>query len=204
MIPIPDYLREYASEGKQKGNRLYFSLRCPCGCEAFCLSENTYSEDEKILAKKYEKSLPDFGFHSIYGGTDSDGKPYSYIKILGLFRKRITFPDIPVFMRMNVIKALCSQCRKEIILFDSRYHGCNGMTSEDEEARNYQPLFSQRNNKPHGIIVAVENEPSLEAFNDAINGQYPYEVYADSFIGISIYSTEENGRKKLLYDFETA
>ena len=204
MIPIPNYLKEYASTSSQKGNELSFILRCTCGCEDFYVLENIFTKDEKALVNEYEKNVPNIRWHSIYGELDSNGKPYNYIKILGLFKKRIVFPQAPVFMKVNVIKGICSHCQQEVVLFDSRYHGYDGMTSNDEEVRKYTPVFKQVDNKTYGVIVAIENEQTLESFNEIISEQCSYEFYSNSFISISIYTKEEYGKKRILYSFETA
>lgn len=204
MIPIPEYLKQYAIEPKQKDNHISFKLRCSCGGETFHVLEKDYTNDEKILIKEYKESIPNTGWHTIYGGLDANGKPYQYIKVLGVFKKQITLPQAPVFMDVNVIKAICPKCQKEIVLFDSRYHGYEGMTSPDEEAKKYIPHYKQRDNKLYQIKVAVENEPSLEAFNVGINEQCTFEFYSNSFGWICIHGLDENGKEKLLYDFETA
>lgn len=204
MIPIPDYLKQYALEQTQKDNRLSFKLRCSCGCETFSVLGKNYTKDENILVKEYKENIPNTRWHSIYGGVDSSGKPYSFIKILGIFKKQITFPQTPVFMEIDVIKAVCSQCQKEIVIFDSRYYGYDGMTSNDEEAKKYILHFKQRDHKLYGIKVSIENEPSLEAFNEVLNEHYSLEFYSNSFSRISIHGLDEKGKQKLLYDFETA
>lgn len=204
MIPTPDYLKQYSSKQTQKGNLLSFKLKCSCGCESFTILEKNYTNDEKRLIKEYEDSLPKIGWHSIHGELDSAGKPCHYIKILGIFKKHITFPPTPVFMEVNVVKAICLKCQKEIVLFDSRYHGYEGMIANDEEAKKYIPLFKQRGNGSYNIIVTIENEPSLEAFIENLNEQCSYEFYSNSFSCICIYGLDNNGKKKLLYDFETA
>jgi hypothetical protein len=204
MIPTLDYLKQYAIEQKQIGNQLSFKLKCLCGCETFTILERNYTNDEKRLIKEYENKIPYTGLHSIYGGLDSNGKPYSYIKILGIFKKYITFPQTPAFMDVNVMKSTCSQCQKEIILFDSRYYGYEGMMSNDIEAKKYIPHFKQSGHNLYGIEVTVENEPSLEIFNNVSNKQCSLEFYSNSFSWIRIHGLDENGKKKLLYDFETA
>ena len=204
MIPTPDYLKQYAIAQKQKGNRLSFKLKCSCGCETFTILEKDYTHNEKKIIREYENKIPHTGWHSIYGGLDSNGKPYSYIKILGIFKKYITFPQTPAFMEVNVMKATCSQCQKEIILFDSRYYGYEGMISSDAEAKKYIPHFKLSSRKLYSIEVTVENEPSLEMFNEVSNKQCSLEFYSNSFSWIRIRGLDENGKKKILYDFETA
>ena len=204
MIPVPNYIKQYATDHKQKGNRLSFHVQCSCGCNRFALLEKSYTNDEKRLIKEYEDSLPNTGWHSVYGGVDSSGKPYHYIKILGIFKKHIVFPDAPVFMDIHVLKAMCSQCRKEIVLFDSRHHGYDGMRADDAEAAKYHPHFKPRDGKLYEIEVTVENDPSLDAFNEAMGEQCSSDVYSNSFCWIGIKGTDENGRKKVLFDFESA
>lgn len=203
MIPIPDYLKEYASMSSQKRNQLSFMLRCPCGCEDFYILENTYTNDEKALVNEYEKKTPKIRWHSIYGELDSNGKPYNYIKILGLFKKKIVFPQTPVFMKVNVIKVVCTHCQQEFVLFDSRYHGYDGIISDDEDAKKYNPQFKAKWQKSHSILVEIENAPSLEAFNEMVDKKCSCEFYSNAFISISIYAIEDNGKRKMLYDFET-
>ena len=130
MILIPEYLKSYAIEEKQRGDRLSFKLRCTCGCESFVLFENRYTDEEKRLIKEYEDGFPDIGGHTLYGEMDANGKPYHFIKIFGMFKKHIDLPNPPFFMNIHVVKAQCSQCQKDILLFDSRYYGYDGMTAE--------------------------------------------------------------------------
>ena len=204
MIPIPDYLKQYTSDPTQKGNFLSFKLKCSCGCNTFTVMEKEYTDDEKVLIKEYEKSVPNTGYHTIYGGIDSDGKPYRYIKILGIFKKRITFPTPPVFMQVDVIKAICAKCQNEIVIFDSRHYGYDGMISNDEEIKKYIHQFKQKGTAPCKIEVTVENELSLEAFKKIANNDCSFEFYSNAFLSIRICRLDKNGKKKLLYDFETA
>ncbi|MBQ4601844.1 MAG: hypothetical protein IJB24_03190 [Clostridia bacterium] len=204
MIPVPEYLKQYASENKQKGNSLSFKLKCTCGCESFTIFEKDYTDNEKQLITQYENKIPDTGSHPIYGGIDSDGNPYSYIKILGIFKKHIEFPQPPGFMWIDVIKAVCSHCQSEIVLFDNRCYGYDGMTVDNEVEKNYICHFRQRDNTSYGIWITVENEPSLEEFNEMMNQQCSLEFYSNSYSRIRIHGFDENGKKKLLYGFETA
>jgi hypothetical protein len=204
MIPIPDYLKQYAVGKKQKGSRLSFKLKCTCGCEKFIIWEKEYTDDEKHLIQEYEDKIPHTGWHSIYGGLDTEGKPYSYIKYFGIFKKRVDFPQIPVCMNMNVIKAVCLQCQNDVVLFDSRTHGYDGMTSDHTEERNCIPHFKQRGNTPYSVEVAIENQPSLEAFNEMMEEQHSFAFYSNSFTSIRICGLGAKGKKELLYDIETA
>lgn len=204
MIPIPDYLKQYASELQQKGSGISFKLRCTCGCKSFVVLDKSYTEDKKRLIKEYEDSCPDVGWHSIHGGIGPDGKPCHYIKILGLFRKNIAFPEAPACMNINAVKACCAQCSSEIILFDNRYHGYDGMISDYDEEREYILHFSQKSSEICKLEIVVENAPSIESFCENTEEQCSHAFYSNAFSRITIYTVNEDGRKKQLYDFETA
>ncbi|MBR3974653.1 MAG: hypothetical protein IKJ88_02210 [Clostridia bacterium] len=204
MIPVPDYLKQYAVAEEQKGNLLSFNLRCTCGCESFSVLEKSYTDEEKRIVKAYERKFPSTGLHSIYGGTDSDGKPYSYIKIAGLFKKRIELPRTPVFMNIDIIKAVCPQCLNEIVVFDSRYYGYDAMIMDKVAEKEYNLHFSSINKSLYNIKVSVENAVSQEDFDKIAELESSVEFYSNSFYAISIYGVDEKGIKKQLFDMETA
>ena len=204
MLPVPEYLKPYAIEQKQKGNQLSFSLKCSCGCERFSVLEINHTEEEKRLIREYENQATKTGWHSIYGGLDSEGKPYSYIKVLGIFKKAIEFPQRPEFMDVHVVKAACLHCRKEITLFDSRYHGYDAMVSGDAKANEYSPQFKARNAKRYHIEVRIESEASWEVSEDLLNCGLSPELCSNAFHWIHIRGTDEKGKKEVLLDSETA
>ena len=155
MIGVPKYLSQYLSEKKQTGCTLSFKLKCICGCDVFSTVKNSCTPEEKRLQKEYEEKIPNTGWHTIYGGLDTNGKPYSYIKRFFFFKKHIVFPQEPVFMGIHVIKATCSQCKKEITVFDSRYHGYDSQfTSEEQKA--YVPHFENSKERVGKITITME------------------------------------------------
>ena len=204
MIPVPDYLKRYASNPIQKGNRLSFEVMCSCGCKLFHIFKINYSDDEKRLIEEYQKRLPRIGLHSVYGGWDAKGHHYQYIKILGIFKKKLEFPIPPIFESINISKVVCSKCQNEIILFDSRYHGYDAMNFDDKAAKKYELDFRVRDREIYGVEVVVENELSLREFQDAMGGACSLECYSNSFRHIRIKITDEKGKKFVICDSETA
>jgi hypothetical protein len=203
MIPIPDYLKQYALNPLQKGNHLSFDVNCTCGGNLFHIFKKTIENNEKKLIEQYEKSSPHTGVHSIYCGVDSHGNIYHYIKILGIFKKKIQFPTPPIVYTINVIKAVCSKCQNEIVLFDDRCYGYDGMNSDNEDAKNYKLDLKARDHKVYSLEVIIENELSLREFNEATGENVSLEHYSNSFSRICIKGTDDIGKKTLLYDFET-
>ncbi|MCI7554073.1 MAG: hypothetical protein MST00_01330 [Tenericutes bacterium] len=204
MIPIPNYINQYALAKKQKNNRLYLSLKCSCGCEKFHILKNDYTDEEKELIEEYEANYPKTGFHSTYFEADSNGNVYSYIKILGIFKKRIVFPNQPICLSVKTIKAICTKCKNEILVFDNRYYGYDGMTSENVEEKKYIPHLKMINKKSYSIEMIIENDESLEKFNEAIGEEKSFDFYSNSFSWIRINKIDENNKKTLVEDIETA
>ena len=73
---------------------------------------------------------------------------------------------------------------------------------DDEEEKEYIPNFKQRKQK-YSIEITVENELSLEAFNEVLGEQCTPELYSNSFSYIVICGVDENGNK-IKFSFETA
>lgn len=92
MIAVPDYLVPFASNVKPTKDAVCFDIQCTCGCRSFELAKNSCTAEEKKTLEEYERSLPKTGWHTIYGGIDKDGKPYSYIRKWVFFKKYIDFP----------------------------------------------------------------------------------------------------------------
>lgn len=188
MLEVPDYLKTYASEIKQKGKNFTFKLKCTCSHDTFAVYENCYTKEEEQLKKEYEEKVPDTGYHTVYGGVDSEGQVYSYIKKFGIFKKYIEFPKVPVFMTVTVIKVVCGQCNENIAVFDSRYHGYDSPDSTEEQLA-YVPYFEQIKEKSGNVLLNIE--------------QYDEEdVPPDHFSRIRVYIISGDKKKKIL-DLET-
>lgn len=204
MIPVPNYLKQYASEKNQKSSRIFFRLKCTCGCETFFVPEKVYTKEEKELIKEYESKIPDTSWHILCGERDSDCNVRWYIRRFFIFKKYIEFPDQPSFMSVKVIKVNCSQCQKEIIVFDNRYHGYDGMISDNKEEKNYTPKFKENDSISYKIEITIENDVSLDEFNERTGEEHSYEFYSNAFSWIKICRIDANGKKKILCDEETA
>lgn len=153
MYPLPDYIRPFAANLRTDKAVFTYSLQCSCGSESFYLYENKHSEEERALIAQYEASMPKTGLHTIHGGIGKNGKPYCYIRILGIFKKYITIPDPPYFMDIHVVKAVCPDCGKEILLFDSRLDEGGALSGE---VRAYTPHFSAKKPQPTKVTVKAD------------------------------------------------
>ncbi|MBR6430313.1 MAG: hypothetical protein IKS27_03785 [Oscillospiraceae bacterium] len=189
MIAVPAYLTSFADSIRTAKETLSFDIKCTCGCGSFKLVKNSHTAEEKKTLEEYEQSLPKTGWHTIYGGIDENGKPYSYIRKLFFFKKYIEFPPEPFFVNIKVVKAICESCKKEIILFDSRLNGYDSQESTDEELE-YDPYFKKSNSQCCGVSV------KLEQFEDE-------NIDPNHFSWIWIYK-KDGSRKTVFFDEETA
>lgn len=189
MSQIPEYLRPYAKEMTQKDSRPSFKLRCSCGCETFLAVKNQLTPEEEEQKINYQNSFPDIGWHSLNGGIDANGKPYAYIRKFFFFKKYINIPPEPVFMSVNVVKAVCADCHKEIILFDSRCHGYDAQFATKEQ-KSYLPHFDNEKGKTGSIRICIDPTDGLDDRPELF-----------SWINISV---TDGTKKRTFFDAETS
>ncbi len=204
MIPIPDYLNNIAEFEKSTGNWVTFSLRCSCGCRTFLVYENCLTQEEQRLTAPYWDALRSLCAYPSTMTVDGDGTRH-YWRILsrdGLEREEVILPPEPVCACVSTVKVGCSACGREYMVFDSRLHGYDGMTSEkSKEELEYQPQFRQKCRAPVAIRIKVENDVSLEEFNANTSLNFDEKAYSNAFSWIAIYNRD---KKRKLFEFETA
>lgn len=213
-MPVPNYLKEIACEPKDKHGHATFKVKCSCGSVRFHLQRSCLNKAERIQCKPYYDAL-DTLFKGGYASTctkDEDGKVH-YWKLLSSDmdgpREEVFLPECPAFAAIQVIKAECSECHREYILFDSRYHGYDARFSSppSEEAKAYVPHFRERHDRgkaPVQVCVSVENEENLNAFRENTGIDCTDQDYTEAFSWITIYSINENGKKTKVFECETA
>ena len=138
-------------------------------------------------------------------GTLHHWKLYEPSKGLKGRHEEVFLPDRPYFSGIVVIKSKCIKCEKEYLLFDSRMHGYDGMTNEkDQAAIEYEPHFKLKCKEAVSLEVKVENDESLEKFQDNTDLGFTEEQFSDAFSWIIIYRINNNGKKAKIFDWETA
>ena len=188
MTSVPAYLEPYSADVLIKNDTTSFSLKCVCGCDSFLLYKNVFSEEEKREMERYEANCPKLRLHTLHGGTGKDGKPYAYIRILGIFKKHIVLPRAPFFAGIKVIKALCASCGEEVVVFDSRIHG-NALTDVSYEAVAYAPHFEEENRDPCHVFVEIERSEEDEA--------------ETPFVSSIVVHAKRHGRKRIVFEYES-
>ena len=210
-IPIPHYLKSIATLEKQTKQWTHFSLACPCGCKKFQVFENTLTKEEKALMKPYNDAIQAKGASGLGITRDENGtlhywKLYEPFKGLDGRHEEIIVPPAPFFSGIWVWKIVCDECGQEFILFDSRFHGYDGVFNEGatKETLSYQPTFRRKCKDSVSLSVKVENDDSYEEFCENCGDDCTKEQYADAFSWIVVYKIDEKGKKTKILESETA
>ena len=211
MILVPDYLKDIACDETRKGTWLSFSVRCTCGNRHFTVFKNYHTKQEQELMKPYFDALED-SVSGCWASTctrDDDGTLH-YWKLFTPFglkgpKKEVFIPEAPLCACVEVVRIVCDTCAKEYTLFDNRIHGYDGVISEDRDVKlAYQPSFKKKCRTPVNIKVKIENDPTVEEFRENSGLDADEGAYSNGFGWIGIYVTNNDGKTKKIFDFETA
>lgn len=212
MIPVPEYLRKNAKVVKNGKSWTQFAFACDCGCDSFVPYMNYYNAEEEKAMKPYYDVLDYLLSGEGWGSTctiDEDGilhhwKLFTEAGLEGE-KEEVFLPEEPFFAGITVVKIQCTHCGAEHIAFDSRYHGYDGVTgSRTEEVLNYQPHFRRKCTSAVGIEMKVENDPTFEDFRENTRVECGEGQYSNAFSWVRIYSVNSEGKRRMIFDAETA
>lgn len=207
-MPIPSHLQAFAAEPRTKRCHTSFDLRCTCGHELFFAFRRTETKEEKRLVKPYYDYL-EFIYKCPRKYTIDENKIVHYWHSENGVWVEDNYPEKPFFAFIDTLCVTCAACEKRITLFDSRFHGYDAIYCGDltPEAEAYEPAFRQvgnRDGSPVKITVKLEHDESLEEFRESTGTEATYEEYADAFTWIWIYAIDQKGKKKRIFESETA
>lgn len=217
MDMVPVYLKEIAYNCVQKKKSVIFDLKCTCGNETFKLMKGKTNELKK-REEQWDKYWKKYRFIPILAFGDAierkSGKRYWFGRTFFDIRiGKFYTDDSPAVMDLCVVKAICSNCGKEHILFDNRNHGYDtlseivdtqrlgvvGMPFADESLLKFRACQS----KNCSVKVAVQNTLTMEDFYETFGDDATEECYSLAFSWITIISTNE-GKSRTVLDLETA
>ena len=198
---IPDYLREFASKVEKGTQTVSFMVNCKCQSTKFYLLENVETIEERTEREEFEKLLKKYDGKTY---SDKNGNIILSTKgILGFGKKKIQLQKDSIPFQIRVIKAKCSDCGREILLFDNRKYGYDAIVEPHQNARQELKFLEEsRNEKAVGIFMKIWNDLSYEEFIEEKRGG-TVEEYSNAYSNIEIY-TIYGGKKKKVFEKETA
>ena len=205
---VPVYLREWAVDEKQTGTHLGFHIQCPCGCRRFFLYRSEDTPEVKRALKAHRKAWQELLMDAdgISSSKDTHGQWHNYKILPSGETAECVLPPAPAVVSVEAWKAVCAVCGAEKVLFDSRFHGYDAVvsaTSVDAAEPSYR-LRETRDRQPQRLYIQVENEASLEEFQESSGYSCNEETYASAFSWFSLYAINSVGVKRRIFDCETA
>ena len=107
----------------------------------------------------------------------------------------------------KIVKVTCSECGKDILLFDEGKHGWNGFVCKDDFLDRNKPFIltecDKCNNSKFNIKITIESQGKEDfieecGINDDINSDFKESDWVDAFEWINISITCLNCRKEQL------
>ena len=206
---IPAYLRHIARENRVKGNRTTFSLVCSCGNEWFDLFHNKLTKEEQAEYDRYYEADKE-AFRGSYASMctrDEDGKLHHWKFVFPGIKIEVFPPEMPSFATVVSWRARCSKCGAEYLIFDSRFHGYDGVFCGEGNNLDYVPWYVKRNTRdkaPRRIEITTENDETLAQFHENTGIDSDYDTYSNGFGWISINMVDNTGKKTKVLDHESA
>ena len=203
---IPEHLKKNVINLKSTKTEIDLALVCDCGCKLFYLYESAFNEEERAELELFEQE-----FHRVMKpgrvytvSIDENGTIHHWRVTWPFRRKKEVFPpQAPEFYGVSVVKAECCGCEKEHLIFDSRMHGYDVMAGGGDKA-NIQLALKKKNRHAQGIEIRIENDISLEVFQKDTGRECGAAEYSEAFGSIAVYTVSAEGKRRKVYEYETA
>ena len=197
---VPTYLKPFAANAVIGKHTVSFQVRCSCGCETLQLTHRTPTPAEIAAAEKWQGYTTNYDYK----------KDQWYMQKGKLFAKKKEYisEDEAMLLHPNtVVRAVCTACGKEILLFDEVEHGYDSsdprkpdpdfVDDEPLDEAIYVPLSA-----PGKVSVMLkydisfktfvkESETAYEEDFDEENAEAYYDV---AFSAIEITTDADNGK----------
>lgn len=202
---LPDYLNEIADEVRETEHEVTFISKCLCGNKNFIIAKNRVENDENNPFDDYwnSRKVPIF---SLCSAVDKkNGKEYTYgTTFFGIRVGKFYNEDIPEIDRTRILKIKCSECGKQFILFDSRYHGYDAISEKERlQIKSDKEYIFSWGRTSGEVKVKINNDLTLTEFLEEFKTSCVSKDYPNAFTNIIVYHII-NGKKKKVFEEETA
>jgi len=181
LMKIPEYIRDYTGYTSAYKTSTTAYIRCRCSCETFEVYKNALNDKEKKIKKLYDAAVKEElgSWRSVYAESDEASIVHWYKRKFLFGKKEVFPPEEPDFLKIELYKAKCTECGKEILLFDNRFIGQNALKKgEDIDLENYAPTMETIAHQAEvRITYEIDEEDSPEEFSEITiatieNGNY--------------------------------
>lgn len=205
QIDVPQRLQSSIKDKKIKKGSLTCDIICPfCKNDIFdVFASDLTNELENEIIDEFLKKHPLLSYE-----INRDKKDQLFL--------RGTLFDIPVtkkfylpaiensaYQNQKIVKVKCSNCNKEIILFDSTQDGYDAVISEIKDKTKNEIKFKLITKFPQKINIKIYNFETFEQFKEE-TGLKNVNDYYDGYgsIKITLINPKTN-RKKVIFNEET-
>ena len=218
MDMLPVYLRDISYNCIKKKGTLVFNLKCTCGSNFFKIMKGK-THESKQQEEKWNNYWKKYRFVPIFELGDAierkSGKRYIYgSTFFGIRVGKLYYEEIPFVKDLCVVKAVCTNCSKEFILFDNRKHGYDALSDildKQQFDKAMVPFASEKNLKFRNlcrgnecdITIAIQNDLSFDDFYETFGKNASDEDYSNAFSWIKIIATV-GSKKHIILDEETS
>lgn len=210
---IPQHLISISELSKQSNNSLILDIKCQCGNSKFKVFKNIPLESEKESNEKWITLINKrFRKGNIEQYSDQNGEVFIVRKnLFGKVIDKEKLHDMPRYSNVNIIKIICSECKKEHVLFDNRIHGYNSFVDGIKSCTYDNISFKQKTfkgslNNLLEIKVRINIDSSVEEFKSEVNLDITLEEYSNAYSDITVFGNivDVHYKKVVVYSEETA
>ncbi len=203
-LSAPRHLRAIVSQVRQTVYSVEMHLRCPCGCECFRVEKNTCTEDERRQMEAHEaavkKVICGYTFRRLPDGRFQHRR--NLFGLIPLQWKDFDMPQAPCWWDVQCVRAVCTGCQAEHLVFDSRLHGFEAWAAAwPEETMSWQPRWRCVIRAATVTVTVEQRDPALLM---AENPELAPEDCADLYESISVRYTTDDGSSREVLSRETA
>lgn len=203
MVDVPIYLKECTKIKKVQKDAIILQVLCDCGCSSLYLLENILDEEEANIIKAHEKRF------SKWSRIENYTDPITQIRYLvarnafGRIFAKIPTNEIQDIRRTQIIKVECGECGRQLVIYDSRYHGYDAIVTKNQFStgcKKYQYRLLQK--KSMEVEIKIRNDLTYDEFCEE-SEENSIKEFSNAFSSIEIYGIKD-GKKKKYFERETA
>ena len=189
MMKVPSDFNKISKIEESDGQSLLLSLICQCGKQDFSILINTNTPDLSKKQELFDSLVKKYGGYSrCHIFSDNNCREYiNYKGIRGLFTKPKLIDSNLMPIEAKIVKAKCSHCGKEFLLYDNRKMGVVKL----EKELDYSNFIYKEITINKKIKIKLEYDMTMNQYEQKylFSNKKPYEEF---FAYIKIFYVQDN------------